>query len=157
MYQLKGVTDSRDVIERLDELQEERDSLLEIVATTQTDLHDHIDDLESGAEPNKSFEADVTNAELKLTEWDKEYKEELDALVDFCESCSNYNDDWSHGTPIVSEDEFTAFAMNLASDVCSNNNAWPFNHIAWDSAADELKSDYTLIRYDRENYYIRNT
>lgn len=133
MYQLDDITDSRDVIARLNELQEERDALVEGMAD------------------------DGEVAETALNDWDDEYKEELDALVNLCDGCSIYDGDWTLGTSIIRDSYFTEYAKDLAADISGAMNAWPCNHIDWDAAAEELKNDYSEIIYDGDSYYVRIT
>ena len=46
------------------------------------------------------------------------------------------------GNEIVSEDHFSEYAYSLAS-MESDCDEWPFNHVDWDAASEELKMDYS--------------
>lgn len=61
---------------------------------------------------------------------------------------------------LIAEDDFEEYAEELATDLGyiddEQGNRWPFNHIDWEAAADELKQDYTTVEYDGDTYYIRS-
>jgi hypothetical protein len=77
------VIDSREVIERLDDLSEEY-----------TDLSTALEELraDEDAEPD-----DVTAAEDALKEWDTDNGDELRALQALTDQAEGYADDWRHG------------------------------------------------------------
>lgn len=133
MYQLKDITDSRDINARLTELQEERDILVMEMAD------------------------DGKVAENNLESWDDENKEELDALIELCDDCSEKNVDWDSGTCIIHDDYFTQYAKDLASDINGFGHVWPCDHIDWDAAADALKDDYSEVEYEGDTYFVRST
>lgn len=124
------VIDSRDVIARIEELEEERDSYersddLETAGTWATDNPD-------GAE------------ELKA----------LKALADDGESLS----DWTHGEALIRESYFEDHARELAEDMhgeAMRDAHWPFTCIDWERAARDLRMDYTSLDFDGVTYYAR--
>lgn len=63
--------------------------------------------------------------------------------------------DW-YPVTLVAERYFEEYAMELAYDCYDvpNNNHWPYNHIDWAAAANELLEDYCEIniKYDSRNY-----
>ena len=72
----------------------------------------------------------------------------------------------SYEPTLIREDYFTEYAQELAEDICpwpsgsSERDAlawWPYRHIDWEAAADELKYDYTTVEYDGDTYYIRRS
>lgn len=86
-----------------------------------------------------------------------EEAQELKALKDLADE-AEYSPDWKYGETLIHEDYFTKYAEELASDCCEmpRNLKWPFRHIDWDAAAEELKQDYTEVDFDGETYYIRS-
>ena len=89
------------------------------------------------------------------------------------EVCANYDDikalqalcaegegfaDWNHGETLIHDSYFTTYAQELAEDVCDMSNAvdWPFRHIDWQAAAEELQQDYSEIDFDGQTYWIRS-
>lgn len=117
------IIDSRDVINRIEELENMRD-----------------DD----------------EAEVGL---DEDEVEELDALTDLAAVASNCADDWEYGEELISESYFVEYAQELAASITHDReditSSWPYNHIDWDEAAEELKQDYSEVEFDRQTYYIR--
>jgi len=154
------VIDSRDVIERIQYLEDERNTLEEAV----TDANNAITDLDpvGNEEDETQAESDVrdmlADAQAALKEWDEgdEGKElvALKALADEAEGCG----DWAHGETLIADSYFTEYAEELASDIGDydpRNVRWPYTCIDWEKAADELKQDYTSVDFDGETYWIR--
>ena len=69
---------------------------------------------------------------------------------------NNISEFW-YGETMVPEDEFTEYAQQLAEDVgyIGPDTSWPFNHIDWESAADELRDDYTEFEWRGQTYLAR--
>lgn len=83
---------------------------------------------------------------------------ELKALEEFAEEASDYAPDWHYGERIIHEDYFTQYAQELSDELSLGDGAmarWPFMHIDWEAAADELKMDYSVVGFNGIMYYIR--
>jgi len=65
--------------------------------------------------------------------------------------------DDSSADTFVLESYFTEYAKAFAEDVGYINGpevtAWPYNHIDWEEAANELKGDYTPYEINGYTYY----
>jgi antirestriction protein len=116
------VTDSRDVIKRIERV-------------------------ESDLEQARIDGNDTTDLEV-----------ELKALEEFAEEASGYAPDWHYGERIIHEDYFTEYAQELSDELSLSDGAmaqWPFTHVDWEAAADELKMDYSVVGFNGIVYYIR--
>jgi hypothetical protein len=136
--------DSRDVIARINELIEERDDLQQVI-------YDDVENPESMEAAKAAREA--------LLDW-KESDEglELDVLLRLQDEAEG--GDWEYGETLIRDSYFEQYAQDLAEDIGAVNNdtdKWPFNHIDWEAAADELKQDYTCVDYDGVDYWIRTS
>jgi hypothetical protein len=151
--------DSREVIERIEELEAEREALSDHVDECQTayDFHDS-DDTKTTPEWR-----DLCEAIEALADWDKsdETKElaRLQALADQCDHVS----DWMHGETLIREDYFTKYIEYLIEDCYEmpkeiNSGAWPYCHITidYEAAAEEAKVDYEEVDFDGVTYFIRS-
>lgn len=83
----------------------------------------------------------------EYTEWsDLEYMED------------NISDFW-YGETLVNEDYFTEYAEQLAEDLGytgrNEGQTWPFTHIDWEAAADDLSHDYTEFTWRGITYLAR--
>ena len=145
----EDILDSRDVIERFEELEAERAALAEAVE-------------EAGAEVEASDDAGILHAQREfddarddLREWDGENRHELDALREFIDEGS---DEWRHGETLIRESYFEDYARELADDIgaVSGNESWPLTCIDWERAARELRMDYTSADFDGITYYYRS-
>ena len=109
------IIDSRQVIERIEELLEREE--------------------EAGASP------------MEL--------EELKSLQDFAEAVEPYCTDWHYGETLIRHTYFKDYARELAEDLGEMPTAWPYCHIDWDAAAEDLKQDYSEADLDGVTYYYR--
>ena len=148
--------DSRDIIQRLEELTEEQADLASDISECQDNLATVLDEdeLADAAE-------ELARAENRLNTWEKENQAELNALQAICKLGEGYGD-WSHGDVLISEDYFTKYIEELIGDCYEmpkgfDSNAWPWRHmkIDYEAAADEAKSDYVEIECNGHTYYFR--
>ena len=95
-----------------------------------------------------------------LKEWDESADEdrELKALKSLQDEVEGYCPDWKYGAALIRESYFTEYAEELAGDITDYDPRkvhWPFTCIDWETAADELKQDYTTVDFDGVDYYVR--
>jgi len=140
----QDIIDSRDIIARIDELQSLLDEDFECPDCEQS-------------EPISEWGEKETCphcGEGQLIGLDDE-KDELEILKDLASQC-NYGD-WDFGTTLIRDSYFEQYAQELAEDIgaIDRNANWPLNNIDWDTAADELKIDYTCVNFDGEDYWLR--
>ncbi|MBV6514215.1 MAG: hypothetical protein FMNOHCHN_03805 [Ignavibacteriaceae bacterium] len=89
-------------------------------------------------------------------EWDGSNADRITAIQEL-ESEVN-SSEWGHGIEFIKDSYFAEYAEQLAEDIgaIDRNANWPLNHINWELAADELKSDYTSVEFDGETYWYRS-
>jgi hypothetical protein len=122
------IIDSRDVIEKIEQLQEE---------------------LDGGEETEEGFMVngvDMTEEQEELTA--------LLALAEEAEGCA----DWHHGEALIRDSHFERWAREFADDIgaIDSNASWPQTCIDWKQAAEELQQDYTSVDFDGVTYWIRS-
>ncbi len=85
-------------------------------------------------------------------------QKELDALLSFQSELSPYCADWEYGETVIRGSYFQEYAQELAEDIgaISASATWPNNCIDWESAANELKYDYTCAYFDGVEYWARS-
>ncbi len=132
------IIDSRDVIARISELEDERD------------FH------EEGRKEAMEGGLDEADA-LPWAEEEPDDAEELETLKKLAaegEGCS----DWSHGEGLIADHYFETYAQELAEDIGAmpDTSAWPGRCIDWEQAARELQMDYTSVEYGSTTYWIRS-
>ena len=135
----QDVIDSRDVMERLEELQAERDELL------------------NESEDEEKTKDEIEEAKKALTEWDEENGEELEALQKLEEEASGAAD-WQYGETLIRESYFTEYCEELCKDIGDIPKDLPWyiaDNIDWDGVADAIKADYTEVDFDGVTYYMR--
>lgn len=126
------VIDSREVIERIAELEGERDDWNE-------------GDPESRSIGWQSWE--VSN---------EDDASELEILKSLSDQAEPYASDWQHGETLVRKTYWVEYAQDLASDcdMVPRDLSWPLSCIDWEQAARELAHDYTQVDFDGVIYLV---
>ncbi len=88
---------------------------------------------------------------------DDDEREELEELEALAKEGEAYCDDWHYGSTFIREDYFQRYAEEFAEDIglVNRDATWPNNHIDWESAADDLRQDYTELKFGDETYLAR--
>lgn len=121
------VIDSRDVIERIEELE----GLAEIAA-------------------------DPDASEEERAEFDDAARIELEALRNFAGQGEADAEDWQYGETFIHEDYFVEYVKELLSDTGYLPADLPdWIAIDWDETADNVKVDYSEFDFDGVTYYAR--
>ena len=161
---MDDVIDSRDVIARIEALQEERQDLLDQIDTDETAIDDFDDGDDSHVHPIPGMTVTIESlhryaeaSAAALVKWDDENKQELDALLALQDEASG-SPDWQYGEGLIRHSYFKDYAQDLAEDcgLLENANTWPGRCIDWDQAAEELKMDYFSVDFDGVEYLIRS-
>lgn len=152
---MDDMINSRDVIERIEELESERGALV-------ADLNDAKEHPAMGADANDpaaivKAENAVMDAMEALDEWDNENAGELATLKALAKEAESYAADWHYGETLIRDSYFRNYAMELADDIGAipANTAWPLTCIDWDQAARELQIDYTAVDFGGVRYWVR--
>lgn len=144
----EDVIDSRDIIDRIEYLEDER-----------TTLSDKVDEAQEGMDDEGPTTNALKDAQTALADWDESDEgQELKALEALQDEAEGYSSGWRHGATLIRDSYFTEYAEDLASEVTEynpNKVSWPFTCIDWEKAADELKQDYTSVDFDGVDYWIR--
>jgi hypothetical protein len=122
----EDIIDSRDVEERITELDDQR-SEFDPSGTCERAVLDE-------------DEADELTALLKLREEAEGYSE------DWKYGATLIRDSYFRAYAEELADEIGAI---------NSDQTWPLNHIDWEAAADALKEDYTAVDFDGVEYWVR--
>lgn len=136
--------DSRDVMERIEELRQE----LGGTPFANEDLS--IDRL-------KDLLEETPDEWREATAFDPDDVEELIRLLEFAVAGEYTAADWEYGATFILGSYFKEYAQELAEDIGAINRdaRWPNDCIDWDQAADELKADYSTVEVGKYTYYVR--
>lgn len=134
------IIDTRDIQERIEELQGELD-------------------LDEDNEPNEYDDEDERPKPLD-PDVKSELEEELAELSELKREVSAYSgDQFEDGVTLIAESHFEDYAKELAEDLHGDairEAAWPFDNIDWEAAADDLKVDYTEVEFRGYDFWVRN-
>jgi predicted nuclease with TOPRIM domain len=149
--------DSRDVIERIEELQTEIDDL----DSEYSDANDALEaaeenpaQLEESGQTIEELRAAVADARENVDDWNNsEEGEELRALLALQEEAEGYAPDWRYGSQLI-RDSYFEEAMDEMVEEC-----YPVPDMPWwmsisiDYSA--LQQDYTAVDFDGVTYWVR--
>jgi hypothetical protein len=152
------IIDSRDVIARIEALEEERSALDAHVEEAREERNE-----EAGRdEPDDTKLSDLSDLigerEEALRDWDEgDEGAELKALKELAEEAEGYAADWRYGEALIRDSYFETYARDLAEDIgaIKSDAQWPNNCIDWKQAARELQMDYTSVDFDGVTYWVR--
>ena len=127
------IIDSRDVIERIEELE-----------TIQAELVQQL--------------SDGIIAEADMLVFDKEQGKELDMLRALADECNSLSSDWEFGEILIRYSYWENYIQEMLED-CGDIPAdlpW-YICIDWEITADNISQDYSIVEFNGIDYYIRNT
>lgn len=128
-HNMMDVIDSRDIIERIEEL----------------------DDLVA---EQLQLELDGGETDRDWPEW----LEELQTLKTLAEEAKDYVPDWEYGATLIRYSYFTEYCREMledCGDIPSNLPWYIADHIDWEDVARELKVDYKEVEFNGVVYYVR--
>jgi len=157
---MDDVIDSRDIIERIEELTNDLESL-------QSDYDDANEEAET-AEKTENFQYDAfgnTLQELmdarsataeKVDAWNNsDDGKELRTLQALAEECEGLDSDWQYGEALIRYDYFEQYQDELIADCYELPKDLPFwMTVVYDY--DALKRDYAEVDFDGVIYFIRS-
>ncbi len=148
----QDLMDSRDVIARIEELQDERDTL----ATEVTDAAETLKEgQEDGDEEKEALQDALDAATEALKEWiEGDEGAELRALQAFADELSGYADDWQHGCTIIRDSYFETYMDEMLEDIGDLPKNLPY-YLTITVDYDALKQDYTSAEFDGTTYWVR--
>lgn len=131
------IIDSRDIQERIDELQTEFENLIDAVENAE--------------------DSDLKIVEEELETWLDVNGDEYVSLVAFKNEAESYTSEWDYGNAFISDGYFEDYARELAEDIgaVDKKASWPNQFIDWNAASEALKIDYSEIIFDDVSYWVR--
>ena len=86
-----------------------------------------------------------------------EFREEYDALIELRDECDGYVSDWHYGETFIHEGYFTAYCMEMLSEL----EYLPADLPSWivideDETAANMRADYTDYEFMGSTYYARS-
>jgi hypothetical protein len=137
--------DTRDLIERRDELKQD-------VLDSFKDTFEHY------ADDTDDFEYILWDEE-EIQSWREDWYKELEEIEDIDDLENEIdNGEFDYGITLIPEDYFVEYCKDLVSDIGDLPRDLPFyieNNIDWDGVADDLKQDYSEVEFRGETYLYR--
>ena len=154
----QDIIDSRDIINRLEELEGELlacfNEQQETECFTVSDESEEIYQASSVAD--RLFQNWLEDCRIEEAE---EYK----SLAELADQGQSESSDWIHGETLIRRSYFVDYTEELINDCYEmpkqmHSGDWPFRHmtIDYEAAAKELEQDYASIDFDGVEYLIRS-
>lgn len=86
-----------------------------------------------------------------IEERDADDEDELQALLELQEDVGHPG--WVDGIVLIRDSYFKKYAQELADDLGIEVPSWPYCHIDWDAAAENLQAEYSSVDFDGETYW----
>jgi DNA repair exonuclease SbcCD ATPase subunit len=149
----QDILDSRDIIERIEELESEREQLADNLSAVQ---HQVSLVPTEDAEGIEAAEQNAANAAEALLDWDSDNAEELAALKALQDEAEGYCEDWKYGAALIRDSYFTDYAQELLQDIGDLPKDIPhYIVIDWEATARNIQQDYTSVEFDGVTYWVR--
>lgn len=143
------ILDSRDIIARIEELENEQQGYLDAIHAAENDGSEN-----SGEESDHADR--LADASRDFAEWEAESGEELDALRAFAKEGEDAAPDWTHGETVIRESHFEDYCQEMLEDIGEMPKDFPsYIVIDWEATARNLRHDYTEIEWDGVTYLVR--
>ena len=77
-----------------------------------------------------------------------------DAITALREENKSYVDeDYFTSVTLINANHFEAYTRDLVYEDHDNLNSWPFKHIDWELAAEEMAEDYNTLEVEGNTFY----
>ena len=148
---MSNILDTRDLQDRLEELQGLKEALEEARSNVEELLAD------DASEKTETWEADLDDARDSLERAETEFtSDEQDELAEL-ETLADEVSEWTGGNQLIPEDDFEDYCKELCEDIGDIPHDFPsYIVIDWEATAQNLKADYSEIEYQGTTYLYRS-
>jgi hypothetical protein len=150
----QDIIDSREIIERIEELESEHEALKEAVADAKA-VYEYHDSEDTKSSPEWT---DLVDARRYLTEWlDSEAPAELQALKALAKEAEPESSDWQYGETLIRRSYFVDYVMGMLVDCgyLPKNMPW-YIEIDEEATARNIEQDYASVDFEGVEYLIRS-
>lgn len=138
---MSTIIDTRDLIEKRDELKEKI-------------FDDFIETFEHYEDMTESFD-DIRMDEEEIQDWKTGWEDEL-LEIDEINDIENNVTDFTYGETLIPEHEWEDYVRELCEDIGYIPKDLPsWIEIDWKATAKNVAQDYSFISYQGEDYYYR--
>lgn len=148
---MSNILDTRDLQERLEELQGLKEAVEDARRTVEELL------AVDASEKTETWEADLDDAHDSLENAESAFSsDERDELAEL-ETLADEVSEWSSGNQLIPEDDFEDYCQELCEDIGDIPKDLPsYIVIDWEATAQNLKADYSEIEYQGTTYLYRS-
>lgn len=142
----QDVIDSRDVIERIEDLRSQLEAEFEQKREDDDDFAQQYNDDEF-----------ITWLDAHVEGNDPDV-DELNALEALRDEAEPYAGDWEYGTTLINRDYWVEYVEDFVKDcgfIPHDLPAFIANNIDWENVAKEVEQDYTTVNFDGQEFLVR--
>ena len=145
----ESIIDTRDIQDRIDEIESDIESLEDEI----TELSEEIDELdEENADDKNEIDLKLDDIEDKRGQIE-DLQEELSMLLDVRSEVPEF----SYGETLIYEDYWIEYVQELCEDCGYISKDFPYwIEIDWEATAKNVAMDYSTIELYGNTYYFRN-
>jgi hypothetical protein len=158
---LGDIFDIRDVIARYEELEAEREALVDALDEASQTTNDEAE-TDMGSESHQVASEAETEAKEALDEWDEGTEgEEFAKIKSFLNDVKGYGGDeqWRgdwYPVTFIADSYFTDYAEELVKDIGDMPRDIPhYIVIDWEATAHNIRQDYSSVDIDGQEYWYR--
>ena len=134
--------DTRDLIERRDELKQDM-------------LNSFLEDFEHYADRTDDFD-DILFEEEEIQNWKEYWSDELEEIAEIDSIEDELGSEFEYGVTLVNEDYWEEYVEDLLIEIGYLPKDLPsWIEIDWKATAENVKQDYTEVEYQGRTYYGR--
>lgn len=156
-----NIISGRDVESRMEELESDRESIIDRLDDLEREIEELADHIEQTATVPPSLDSlhDIALAihdrKNELREWDEsDDGDEYRKLKAFWEEIEGYG---GRDLDLISDDYFREYAYDQAESIHGDvMSQWPFTCIDWGQAAHDLQHGYTSVDFGCTTYWYRS-
>lgn len=104
----------------------------------------------------RDVEALINELESDVNNLNEEDSNQLETLLKLRGEFQDYSNEWEHGETLICEDYWIDYVKELCEDCGYIPKDLPhWIDIDWESTAENVAQDYTVITFDGYDYYVR--
>lgn len=110
---------------------------------------------------NETFDEDVYYEDIdfeseEVEDWKEEWLDEIIEISNIESLEDEIGSEFKHGVELINEDEFENYVKELLEDCGYIPRDFPsWIEIDWDSTANNVRSDYSEVKFDGVTYFYR--
>lgn len=152
MTNLDDTLDSRKLLERLEELQNEREALVDEL----TEAEKALEEFQGEVRNWSNLAGSANDAKAEIAKWDSDNGQELKSLQALNKYGEENISEWRSGALLIRETHWATYAKQEIYDLGEMPKLPSYIVIDWDKTADNFQYGYSSVEWDDVTYYYKD-